>query len=176
MAEAVIYCLARTAQSKLSLEASSDCQDLRRIVCHANMLDFLTAKLINLGYEWDTDDIHPNEAAVAESELDLLLEQNHCTDPNFGEREEDLGSVSSEESECSEDFEDTDSCSDCTSDSAEDFEGDDDDGVYSTKAHSSKGALQVSVQEINEFQETKFIPPFLENEGHPPQIPSNGYR
>jgi hypothetical protein len=75
MADIVIYCLARIAQSKLSLEASSDYQDLRRIVGHANMLDYLTAKLINLGYEWDTDDIYPNEVAVAESELNPLLEK-----------------------------------------------------------------------------------------------------
>jgi hypothetical protein len=186
MADAVIYCLAQIVQSKLSLEASSDYQDLRRIVGHANMLDNLTAKLINLGYEHDTDDIYPNEAAVADGELDLLLEENHCTDPNFGAREDDQGSVASEDSECSEDFEDTDSCSDCTSDSAEDFEGDDDDGdtnyeyvytsTYSTKAHSSKSVIQVSVQEVIEFHETKFMPPFLESEGHPPQIPSNGYR
>jgi hypothetical protein len=31
--------------------------------------------------------------------------------------------------------------------------------------------IQVSVQEINEFYETTFIPPFLENEGYPPKSP-----
>lgn len=116
------------------------------------MLDFLTAKLISLGYEWDTDDTHPNEAAVAESEMDLLLEQSHFTDPDFDAREDDR------RSESSEDFEDTDSWSDCTSDSTEDSEGDDTKTEYvflstcCTKALSSKGAIQVSVREISEFE------------------------
>jgi hypothetical protein len=180
-----IYRLAQIVRSKLCQEASNDHQDLRRILGHANLLDYLTVELINLGFEQDTDDAFLTEAVVAENELSTSLGHNDWT----------IQHISLPCSESSEDSDDTDSCHDsaCDSDSDSDsdsppsFEGEDDyndrygDHEYASTAHLSKlppsqAAIQVSVREINEFDEdTKFLPHFVGNKGYPSDITSNGW-
>lgn len=164
MADVIIYRLALRLQSKhrSSREASSDYQDLRQIVGHADKLDYLTAKLIDLGYERDADDAYLDEAVASQN--DLFLEHSDFNDQSFSAREEDQGSASSEDSGRSEDW---DGGNESISDSAESFEGGDDDGgpyseyvyasTHSSNAYSSKGAIQAFVQEMVEFQRGEVI-------------------
>jgi hypothetical protein len=173
MADTVIYCLAQSVRSKLSQEASSKYQDLRRIVGHANMLDYLTAELINLGYEHDnTDDADFTEAVPEENESATLLGDYYWTDQNIYVSNEDQDSLSSEDSE---DSEEADSCEyyasdSAESDSAESYEGEDNDNgtdgdygysstTYASKAHSPQAAIRVSVQEIDEIDEEMELRP-----------------
>jgi hypothetical protein len=167
MADTVIYCLAQTVRSKLSQEASSKYQDLRRIVGHANMLDYLTAELINLGYEHNTDDAYLTESLPEDNKSATpLLGDYYWTDQNIYVSNDDQDSLSSEDSE---DSEEADSCEDyasdsAESDSAESYEGEDNDNgtdgdygypstTYASKARSPQAAIRVSVQEIDEIDE-----------------------
>jgi hypothetical protein len=63
MTDTIIYCLARKARANLCREASNNEPDLRRVLGHANVLDGLTAELLNLGYDWG-DDIHIEDTAT----------------------------------------------------------------------------------------------------------------
>jgi hypothetical protein len=129
MADTVIYCLAQRVRSKLSQEASSNYQDLRRIVGHANMLDNLTAELINLGYEHNTNDVYFTEAVPVEKELATPLEDYYWTDQNAYVSNDDQDSQSSEDSEDSEDADSYEgyASDSAESDSAEGYEGEDND-------------------------------------------------
>jgi hypothetical protein len=177
MADTIIYCLAQSVRSKLSQEALSNYRDLRRIVGHANMLDYLTAELINLGYEHNTDDAYFTKSVPEENELATPLVDYYWTDQNIYVSNEDQDSLSSEDSE---DSEEADSCEDyasdsAESDSAESYDGEDNDNgtdgdygypstTYASKAHSPKAAIRVSVQEIDEIdEEMEFRPRYDEN-------------
>jgi len=110
MADAIIYCLAHSVRTKLTQEASSANLDLRRIVGHANVLDHLTAELLNLGYERDTDDKHLADAVVVENELETPSGHSYCTDENSSgteEEDDDHDSVSSESSDDSDSDDDS---------------------------------------------------------------------
>lgn len=162
MADTTIYFLACKARTKLSWEASSNDMDLRRILGHANVLDYLTAELVNLGYEWNSDD------TCLEDELVTPSGHIRWTDQFISGTEDDCDLGSWEDSSDSDDSEVPDcedSSDDSESDSAESFEGYDNDDstcgkhVYTStaqisRAHSSKTAIQVAVQEINEFDMT----------------------
>ncbi len=177
MADNFIDVLARSVQSKLCYEASSDYQDLRRIVGHANVLDHLTAELNNLGCGRDADDVSLDEGVIAENELDISLKRYRLASQKPGVEEE------GQRPQSSEDFEHTGSCDEGASDSADSAEGDDNNGgthnkcAY-TSAHSCQtapldAAIQVSVTEVDEFDEDmKFGPLVLRQKGIPLQTMS----
>lgn len=50
MADSKVYYLAQMARTRLSHEVSSNRQDLRRTLGHANILEHLTVELINREY------------------------------------------------------------------------------------------------------------------------------
>jgi hypothetical protein len=175
MADTVIYGLARSARSKLSMEASNGDWDLRRIVGHANVLDHLTAELVQFGYGWNNDD-----AVVAENDELVTPPSRMCwtsqegtdgIDDAYGSEPTESSEIESSEMESSESAEPSDqsdrcSDSDSESDSAESWEGEGEGNYYDggyveyvdlskvaqiSKAHSPEAAIQVSVCEINEF-------------------------
>ena len=135
------------------------------------MLDYLTAELVNLGYEWNSDDTYLEDAAVVEDELVTRSGHIRWTDQVISGTEDDCDLRSSEDSDDSDDSDDSEvpDCEDCSDyseyDSAESFEGyDNDDSTFGkyvytstaqiSRAHSSNTAIQVAIQEINEFDMT----------------------
>ena len=151
-----IYCLARNARTKLSREALSGHVDLRRVLGHAKVLDYLTAQLINLGYEYDSD--KADGVAVEDDHDDWA-------DHVVRRSEDDMGRVPPVES--AENSDEDSNSSDSSSDSVSDLEGDgNDNGADCEYVHISTGqkcdtldfagtAIQVSVKEIDEFGEEK---------------------
>jgi hypothetical protein len=161
MADINIYFLACRARTKLTWEASSNDLNLRRILGHANMLDHLTAELVNLGYEWNSDDTYLEDATVVENEPVTPSGLIRWTDQVISgtEGDWDLGSSEDSDNSDSEDSDTEDSSDDSESDSVESFEGyNNGDGTYGksqiSRAHSPKTAIQVTVPEINEFDIT----------------------
>jgi hypothetical protein len=168
MADTVIYSLACTARSKLCREALSSEVDLRRVVGHANVLDYVTAKLVKFGYGWNTDD-----TVLKENEPVTHLSHVAGGVVNASGSSESSEKESSEkESAESSDQSDSRSDSDSDSDSAESWKGEgegegegDYEGSYgeyvdlSTAAQISRvysckaAAIQVCVLEVDEFDD-----------------------
>jgi hypothetical protein len=160
MTDINVYYLAQTARTKLSHEASSDDQNLRRILGHANMLDHLTAELFNQGYTLNDDEgCIEDDKTCAECIEDVLMASNEplChsswADPVMSGARNDVDTESSE-SEDSEDSNDEESCDapDLYSSECLECGGSDDcscveDGIASLR----QNTVRVSVQEISEF-------------------------
>lgn len=166
MADTIIYSLACTARSKLCREALSGEVDLRRVIGHAKVLDYLTAELVKFGYGWDTDDkvtvLEENETVTPRSHVAGGIDAS-CTS-------ESSEMESAESSDQSDSGRDSDSGSDSDSDSAESWKGGgegegDYEGSYGeyvdlstavqiSRVYSRKAAaIQVSVLEVDEFDD-----------------------
>jgi hypothetical protein len=176
MADTVIYSLACTARSKLCREALSGEVDLRRVVGHANVLDYVTAELVKFGYGWDTDDtvLEENEPVTPPTHVaGGVADASGRSESSEMESSEMESAESSDQSDSRSDSDsdsDLDSDSDSESDSAESWKGEgegegDYEGSYgeyvdlSTAAQISRvysckvAAIQVSVLEVDEFDD-----------------------
>jgi hypothetical protein len=159
MADSMFYYLAQTARTKLCHEVSSNHQDLRRILGHANLLDHLTAELLNRGYQLNNDEEYiEDEDAYVECAQEVVMEEDEPSCRNGGANPvvngtgDDLDSEFLECTNCDV-SDDENCCSHLGFYVAECFVGGGKDDYFCGGAittFSGKATVQVSVQEVSD--------------------------
>jgi len=169
MTDSDVYSLAQMARRKLSDEASTARQDLRRIIGHANMLDHLAAELVSQGYILDGDEEQHEDAETFVEYTDgVLVAEDETSCPDYWDGPVMSGARDDEDSESDSDTESSESSDSSDSDTSDDEDSYDELGFDFTeyfkdrgngdylydddvKASSRYTTVQVSVRLVSEF-------------------------